>query len=649
MTRQRFSVLAALFVVAMVLGGLNLHPRTIQAQKIPPGRLSSCVGVITSTAKISVVDPCTYEVKVNFEPQCPICKGGINVVFVQVSELFIPAWQNDTAATALQALERVARDNKGVKIKGAVIHYDRTNVRVITQMTENLSSIRGALRQPRLGHDPVGDVEGAAQAAVRQLDLAHRDDPDKVADDDKCDLVIFYASTKSVYTDMRRKMLNAANTIKKKKVPLIVGCPEAPPDYCIFVKEMSNEYSEYPQPGKIRSMSEGHFEEYTEDDGIALRFLEMAQLVPPGLTYVDGSASIPPTTIKPEGELTRLGWSWDRPAELQPLSVTYRVRPIPGVGAVYNVDGMMKIVDAQNKLKDMPMASQAITVPEGICLPTPTPTDVPPTETPGPVPTDTPVPTATDLPVPTDTPVPTATNTAVPTRTPTPNPKPIYIPIIVGETCFQQWVHGDVVLVLDVSTSMDRLSRKGRSKLAASLDAAKAFVGMMDFTPDTKGKHDQVSVVGFNDRAWIQTGLTADPAAALAAIDALPQGKAEGTRLDLAFRMGLEAGKGAARRGDNSLVMIFLTDGLPNRVPPAEDGTVETTVRRAAQAAKDEGMRVYTIGIGAQNDINPQLLGECATDPSGFHYAPDPEDLGGIYTQIAHTIGCPPDDFWGGR
>ena len=82
MTRQRFSILAALFVVAMVLGGLSLHPRPTQAQKVPPGRVSSCVGVITSTAQISVVDPCTYEVKVNFEPQCPICKGGINVVFV---------------------------------------------------------------------------------------------------------------------------------------------------------------------------------------------------------------------------------------------------------------------------------------------------------------------------------------------------------------------------------------------------------------------------------------------------------------------------------------------------------------------------------------------------------------------------------------
>lgn len=291
MTRQRFSILAALFVVAMVLGGLSLHPRPTQAQKVPPGRVSSCVGVITSTAQISVVDPCTYEVKVNFEPQCPICKGGINVVFVQVSELFIPSWQNDTASLALQAIERVARTNAGLKVRGAVIHYNRANVRVITQMTENISSIRSALRQPRLGHDPVGDVEGAAQAAVRQLDLAHRDDPEKINDEDKCDLVIFYASTKSVYTDMRRKMINAANTIKKKKVPLIVGCPEAPPDYCIYVKEMSTEYSEYPEPGKIRSMTEDHLRDYTEDEGLSLRYLEMAQMVPPGLTYVEGSAS----------------------------------------------------------------------------------------------------------------------------------------------------------------------------------------------------------------------------------------------------------------------------------------------------------------------------------------------------------------------
>lgn len=53
MTHRRFSLLAALFVVAMVLGGLSLHPKTTQAQKVPPGRTSSCVGVITSTAQIS--------------------------------------------------------------------------------------------------------------------------------------------------------------------------------------------------------------------------------------------------------------------------------------------------------------------------------------------------------------------------------------------------------------------------------------------------------------------------------------------------------------------------------------------------------------------------------------------------------------------
>ncbi len=649
MNRQRFTILATLFVLAMALGTLGFEPRTSQAQRVPPGRLSSCAGIITSTAQISPVDPCTYEVQVNFEPQCPVCKGGINVVFVQLSELFIPAWQNDTASLALQSFERVSRTNKAIKLKGAVIHYDRANVRVVTQMTENIASIRAALRQPRLGHDPTPDVEGAALAAIRQLDMAHRDDPEKVPDEERCDIVIFYTSTKSIYTDMRRKMINAANTIKKKKVPLIVGCPERTADYCLFTKEMSNEYSEFPEPSKIRSMTEDHLREYTDEGEQGLRYLEMSQLVPPGLGFVEGSASIEPSSVKPEGELTRLAWSWDRMRDLAPMSVTYRVRPQPGLGAVYQVDGLLKIVDAQNKLRDVPMPAQAITVPDGICLPTPTPTEVPPSDTPAPTATDTPAPTATQPALPTNTPLPTATDTPVPTRTPTPRPKPIYLPIIIGEACFQQWVHGDVVLVLDVSTSMDRPSRKGRSKLAASLDAAKAFVGMMDFAPDSKGKHDQVAIVGFNDRAWIETGFTADPAAAAAAIDHLSAGRAEGTRLDLAFQAGLEAGRGGARRADNSLVMIFLTDGLPNRVPVAEDGTMETTVKRAAQAAKDAGMLVFTIGIGAQNDINPQLLSDCASDAGRFHYAPDPEDLGAIYGQIAHSIGCPPSDFWGGR
>ena len=211
----------------------------------------------------------------------------------------------------------MARANLGLKVRGAVIHYNRSNVRVITQMTENISSIRSALRQPRLGHDPVADVEGAALAAVRQLDLAHRDDPVKIADEDKCDLVIFYASTKSYYTDMRRKMINAANTIKKK-VPLLVGCPEAPPDYCLFTKEMSSEYAQNPESSKMRSMTEGHLNDYTDAGDMTLRFLELAQLIPPGLSYVDDSASIQPASVKPDGVNTRLAWSWERVKALSP-------------------------------------------------------------------------------------------------------------------------------------------------------------------------------------------------------------------------------------------------------------------------------------------------------------------------------------------
>ena len=60
-------------------------------------------------------------------------------------------------------------------------------------------------------------------------------------------------------------------------------------------------------------------------------------------------------------------------------------------------------------------------------LPTPTPTAVPPTNTPTIVPTDTPTPippTETPTPIPKETPTPTPTPTVAPTETPTPEPTP---------------------------------------------------------------------------------------------------------------------------------------------------------------------------------------------------------------------------------
>lgn len=249
--------------------------------------------------------------------------------------------------------------------------------------------------------------------------------------------------------------------------------------------------------------------------------------------------------------------------------------------------------------------------------------------------------TSSPTPSPSATATATATATPSPTSTPTRRPLPVYLPVIVNEECAERTQHADVVVVIDVSTSMDRLTSAGRSKMEAAQAAVRAFVGQMKLTPGAGG-YDQVAIVGFNDSWWIQQGLSADRAALERAIAALPERSAQGTRLDLAVAGGLAALAGPGRNPANTPVVVLLTDGLPNRVPtPVPSGSQEDTVRAAARRAKDGGVALYTVGLGQPADIDAALLGDMASRPDMFFYAPDAEELAAIYAQIAYTIGCP--------
>ncbi len=69
------------------------------------------------------------------------------------------------------------------------------------------------------------------------------------------------------------------------------------------------------------------------------------------------------------------------------------------------------------------------------------------------------------------TPTPTRTAPPVPTATPTPSVFRIYLPILWREeACVPESIHAEAVLVLDVSTSMQRATRGRRFKLAAAID-----------------------------------------------------------------------------------------------------------------------------------------------------------------------------------
>lgn len=174
---------------------------------------------------------------------------------------------------------------------------------------------------------------------------------------------------------------------------------------------------------------------------------------------------------------------------------------------------------------------------------------VPPTVTPEPTSTVTATPTATRV-----TPTASATDTA--TRIPV----PVYLPILLKESCTPTQRRVDAVLVLDTSSSMIEPTATGRSKLAAAEDAARAFLAAIRLDAG-----DQAALVAFNADAWLLTPLTTDPAALAAGLGGLTT--AQFTRIDRGITVAHDELAGPRRRAGNVPVMIVLTDGKANPEP----------------------------------------------------------------------------------
>jgi len=636
--RARLALCAALLGLAAALAPLGARPAGAQG-RVP----SSCTAVITSTLSPAAVRMCDpVDVTTTLTTGCPACPDGMNVVFIQ-EDTPHDDWQKQVSLQALSELERYARRGRDISV--GVIHYNGQGVRQVLQPTLGLGAARGALTSFNVAHDPRGVFLDAARAGVQMVRRGRQLHGDRATPE--CEFIIFFVYTKVYMADKGQEMIQAGRMLLREVDNLFVGCPHQHPEECTIwepqVPESQRFYTEDPEPSKLRTMVGDALHEIDTKGVVKLRTLTVDQWLPPGLELVPGSFNLVPSKTMVDGGRTKLTWGWRLPKAGAPITLTYKARPkLPGQ---WQTDMSVTLTDSENRRRIQQPITNTVVIQDDYCLP------AAPTPTPTPAPTETPVPTPTRTPPPTYTPTPTPTPsaTATPEPTATPRPKPIYLPVLVGESCDYRVVHADVVLVLDISTSMNRPSRTGRTKLAATLEAAKAFVALMDLTPDDRGASDQVAVVGFNKTAWIQAPLGHDAARIARAIDDLAQGQAEHTRLDLALDVGADAIRTGARKAANTPVVILLTDGLPNRVPPAEDGTMETTVLRAAERARAAGITVYTIAIGAAEDTNPVLLRACASDPDHYLYTPDPEDLGGIYRSIAFSIGCPPDAFWGGR
>ncbi len=325
----------------------------------------------------------------------------------------------------------------------------------------------------------------------------------------------------------------------------------------------------------------------------------VADVIPPEL-------DLDPATIQPAGAwdpATRtITWQLaDAPAGTR---LTYTLRPNVAGRLATNVRADAAFTDGWDGTGSVTFPVPEIDV---AAPPTPTPS-------PTPVPTQTPQPTPTATPAPTETPVPTATSTPV--------PRDLFLPIAYRHhsDCVAAVRPVDVVVVVDVSSSMNAPTAPGGiRKIDAARAAAAAFAG-------TLGPRDRVAVVAFDAAARVALPLTDDHAAAAQVLAGLPSGN--GSRVETGIAAAAEVLSG--RRRDATAAMIVLTDA--ERVDPA-------AVLAAAEAARGAGVVVYAIGLGTL--VDDGLLARVAGDPARYFKAPGAEDLARIYAGLEIETTCP--------
>lgn len=193
----------------------------------------------------------------------------------------------------------------------------------------------------------------------------------------------------------------------------------------------------------------------------------------------------------------------------------------------------------------------------------------------------------------------------------------------------------DIVLAMDISTSM--LARDFTpDRISAAKDIAIEFI--------SQRPSDRIGIVVFAGESYTQCPLTTDRATLINLMKEIQTGLIEdGTAIGNGLATAVARMQGSDAK---SRVVILLTDGVNNRG--------EITPQTAADIAKTYGIRVYTIGVGANGtapypvitpwgvqmqdvevEIDEDLLKGIAETTGGRYFrATDNTKLSEIYSEI---------------
>lgn len=172
----------------------------------------------------------------------------------------------------------------------------------------------------------------------------------------------------------------------------------------------------------------------------------------------------------------------------------------------------------------------------------------------------------------------------------------------VGEPVTMPTSGRDLLLAVDISGSMQIEDMQLNGRPINRLVAIKRVVG--NFVEGRKS--DRLGLILFGSQAYLQAPLTYDRKTVGILLDEAQIGFA-GERTAIGDAIGL-AVKRLRARPDASRVLVLLTDGA--------NTSGELTPQRAAELARHEKIKIYTIGFGADEMMVPGIFGSRRINPS---------------------------------